>query len=168
MGGAFPTLAFSVGGESIRFVTLIPANVTRGVVTLERIRGHIQLYWNGAQLAANFDRFFVKLGIQLVPVRNGVILDASVLSLNNSADQENNAIVWQRSYYPDTGGTITAPGAVELHTQKQSSVVDVKSRRRFDRALWALVLSANVTAAAEAGIFATVKLRGLFRASDAL
>ncbi len=164
-----PTAVRIAGTTQTRFVSLIPVNVLRGVVTLMRIRGQIEIFFNVAELAADFDNWRVHLSIQLTPARNGVVDGSSTLSASNSADQESNRILWQRIYYPRTGSTITAPGALEKHDSNYAGQeVDVKVKRRFDRATWALVLVMDVNEDAEGLHFGTSTLRGLFRSGDAL
>jgi len=150
-------------------VSLVPVNVLRGPVSLLRIRGSLDVFFLESETTADFDNWRVQLGIQLVPARNGVVDIAATLSLNNAADQESNRILWQRVYYPKPTTTITAPGAVEMFASNyKGQEVDVKVKRRFDRATWALVLSMDVNIDAEALHAVGGTLRGLFRASDAL
>lgn len=165
---AFPTLAFATGANQTRFTTLMPPNVTRGAVTLERIRGGISVFPGVVELAADFLNWPLMLTIQLVPLADGAILDAAVLSAKNSADMESNRIIWQRSYYPEGGGTITAPGALERHSCPNNGDVDVKSRRRFDRAEWALLLTCDNDSSVSTATVISINLRGLFRAADGL
>ena len=83
----------TTGTIQTRIVSLIPVNVTQGVVTLERIRGHLEIYFNEAELIADFDNWFVHMQIQIVPARNGVMAAIQALSPGNAADQESNKIV---------------------------------------------------------------------------
>ena len=46
--------------------------------------------------------------------------------------------------------------------------VDIKSKRRFDRALWALVLSLTSETTSQNDHFTAIDLRGYFKAADAL
>lgn len=158
-----------VGQVQTRQFTLIPANVTRGVVTLERIRGFIEVYFDSAELASALENWFVHLMITLTPVRDGDIDLTSVLSPGNQADQENNRILWQRLYSPRAGTTITAPGALEKHESNfVGQEVDVKSKRRFARDSWGLSLVMDCNVAAESLHLGAASLRGLFRAGDGL
>ncbi len=163
------SLVRNVGAVTTRFVTLIPVNVTRGTVTCVRIRGLIEVWFDATDLAVSLTNWPVMLSIQLVPVRNGAIEVNSILNTNNSADQESNRIMWQRQYYPTSGGTITGPGAVEFHSSNHAFVeVDVKVQRKFDRALWALILVAEIEADAESLHLMTAQLRALFKTGDGI
>lgn len=158
-----------VGVTQTRFLTLIPVSVTRGTVTLERIRGTLAVYFSVTELAASFDNWPVHYQIQLVPARDGAITTEAILSPQNTADQESNRILWQRSYYPKSGGTITGAGAVELHESNYSGIeVDVRVKRRFDRATWALILVADVETTAGTLHVVGGHLRALFRAADGI
>ncbi len=164
-----PTLVRTVGAIETRIATLIPVSVTRGVVTMERVRGNLAVYFNSTELAAAFANWFVHLMIQLVPIQDGAIVTDSVLSAGNSADQESNRIIWQRLYYPNVGTTITGPAAVEYHTSQYSGQeVDIKVKRKWDRATWALVLSYDGEAAAVDLHILGGQLRALFRSSDGI
>lgn len=135
----------TVGAFNTRALTLIPVNVTRGVITMLRVRGTIDVYFNSTELAAAFVNWPVHFNVQLVPARNGLFEPASVLSPQNSADQESNRILWQRLYMPRAGTTITSPGAIEYHeADKVGMELDIKVKRRWDRAEWALMLVAEV------------------------
>ncbi len=164
-----PTTVRTVGLFQTRIVTMIPPNVTRGTVTVERIRGNLQVYFNSTELASSLANWFVFASIQLVMVQDGGILSGAALSPGNAADQESNKTMWNRLYYPRAGTTITSPGAVEVHESDHVHLeVDVKVKRRFDRATWALalVLEAETTAMTLHLMGGT--LRGLFRSSDGL
>ncbi len=164
----FNVSSLLVGSVNTRFVTLVPQNLTRGTITLERIRGHLAFYWDQANdLAVDLDRWPIMVGIQLVPLRDGAIQNPSVLSMRNAGDLESNRILWRRTYMPDTGTTITSPGAIERTGCRYNNIeIDVKSRRRFDRATWALVMSMDIDVDSVA--LASLELRGLFRSSDGL
>ncbi len=167
---AFPTSSLLVGSVNTRFVTMIPQNLTRGVITLERIRGHVAFFWNqAADLAVDLDRWFIKAWIQLVPLRDGAIQNPAVLSSRNAGDLESNRFIWLRHYLPSTGTTITSPGAIERTGSVTNYIpVDVKSKRRFDRATWALLLGVDIDNDAIASTLVSFDLRGLFKAVDGL
>ncbi len=136
---------------------------------MERVRGNLDLYFNSTELAAAFANWFVHLMVQLVPVQDGAIVTDSVLSAGNSADQESNRILWQRVYYPNSGTTITSPGAVELHDSNyRGQEVDIKVKRKWDRATWGLVLSYDGEAAAVDLHILAGHLRALFRTEDGI
>lgn len=164
-----PTAIRSVGAIDTKSRALVPANVLRGTVTLERIRGCLEVYFSSVELASSLDNWFVHMQIQLVPLRDGDANDAAVLSPSNAADQESNKIVWQRVYYPRAGTTITSTGALEMHESNYVGIkVDVKVKRRFDRATWALILVADCESNAFPLHLMAGQMRALFRAADGL
>jgi len=163
----FPTAVRSVGAIDTKSVTILPGNVLRGTVTLERIRGTLEVYFSSVELAASFDNWFIHVQLQLVPLRDGDIVDAATLSPSNAADQESNKIIWQRVYYPRAGTTITSPGALEVHESNYIGMeVDVKVKRRFDRATWALILVADCESNSFPLHSVAGQFRALFRAAD--
>ena len=163
-----PTLVrTSAGNIQTRAVSLIPINVTRGVVTMLRVRGRLACYFDVDELTSNVSNWFVHYSIQLVPARNGVFQTAAVLTPTNSADQESNRIIWQRVYYPQSGGTITAPGPFEMHDSAHSEV-DVKVKRKWDRANWDLMLVADIEAGAGFRHLTCGYMRALFSTADGI
>ena len=165
---AFPNSNRTVGAYDVRSVSLVPINVTRGTVTMLRVRGSLEVYFFSTNLAAALSAWNVHLIMQLVPASDGGPADSSYLSPGNSADQESNRIVWQRVYYANTGTTITGPGGVEYHTSTLSAEVDVKVKRRFDRATWALELTAEIATASNSDHLIAGQLRGLFSTADGI
>ncbi len=160
----FPTVVRVTGVFTQRFVTLVAANVLASVVTIERVRGAIDVYFHSDELATNFNTFPVTFSVQLVPLRDGAIDVAAILSPTNAADLESNKFMWIRTYYPDTGLTITTPGPLEFHTSTaKPGKVDIKSRRRFDRSLWALIATVECETGAIALHRNSGTLRALFR-----
>ncbi len=169
LNAAFPNLVRTVGVTETRMVAVMPVNVTRGVVTMMRVRGTIDIYFNSLELAAAFANWNVHMQLQVVPSRDGNLQTAAVLSPGNAADQESNRIIWQRDYLPRTGTTITSPGAIEVHESNYVGMeVDIKVKRRFDRAVWGLALVVDVEAAAADLHQVSGRLRALFKASDGL
>ncbi len=168
VGAAFPNLAHSAGPIETRFATLIPQNVTRGVVTLERVRGDAYVWFDEAQLTLSLARWTVLLSMQLVPIRDGNIVNLSVLSSRNTGDLESNRFIWRRTYSPQRGTPIILGAQSFDPGYSQSGELDIKSKRRFDRALWALILVVDVDATAAGLHIISMNLRGLFRASDGL
>ena len=163
-----PTLVrTSAGNIQTRARSLLPINVTRGIVTMLRVRGTIAVYFDTNELSTSLANWAVHFSIQLVPARNGVFQTAAILTPSNSADQESNRIVWQHMYYPQSGGTITIPGDIEFHDTWHTDV-DVKVKRRFDRAVWDLMLVADVEAGAALRHLSCGYLRALFATADGL
>ena len=157
----------TVGVNTVRFSTLIPQNVTRGVVTLLRTRGVLDVYFDSVRMAASQNDWPMSIQMQLVPVQNGAIVATSILTPTNSADQESNRIIWQRTYMPRAGTTITRPGALEVHESSYiGQEVDIKSKRRWDRANWALILVGETATLAIAAHQVSGQFRGLFKAAD--
>ncbi len=166
-GNQYPVDVRTVGGNNIRAVALIPESVTRGTVTMLRVRGTIFTYFLSIELAVAFINWPVHYQIQLVPVQDGAFDPTSILTPSNGADQESNRIVWQRKEMPRAGTTITGPGAEELHEGSCVSMeVDVKVKRRWDRANWALMLVAEVESGSVLQHITGGYLRGLFATSD--
>lgn len=165
----FGTVVRTVGVNQTRLQVLVPGNVTRGTVTMERVRGHIQIFFNPAELAANFDNWPIYVQLQLVTLQSGTILSGAALSPRNSADQESNKIIWQRVYYPAVGATITGPGALEFSPDQFAAIeLDVKVKRRFDRSLWALALIVEGETTGLTLHQMSGHMRALFRSSDSL
>lgn len=157
----------TVSGIATKALQMIPVSVTRGTLTMLRVRSTIEVYFSSVKLAAALANWPVQLSMQLVPARNGVFEPEAILSTNNAADQESNRIVWQRQYYPNARTTITSPGALKVHTSTSHGMeVDVKVKRRWDRANWALMLIANVELNAAVLHLAGGALRALFSTAD--
>lgn len=169
---AFPTVASVVAGQTLRFRTLIPENVTKGTVTLERIRGQTLVWWLGLIIdgAGEFPQVVVPMNIQLVPVQNEVVALDSVLNPRNAADLESNRIIWRRNYYPNlsTVDGTNIDGARRFDCRPMTEEIDIKSRRRFDRATWALIMAVSYATVQEVDVDAAIDLRALFRTSDGL
>jgi len=149
--------------------TILPVNVSRGTLTMLRVRGTIEIYFGSAELASSLDNWFVHMTMQVVPARLGAIDTTSILTPNNANDQESNKIIWQRSYYPRAGTTITSPGALEVHESTAVGMeVDVKVKRRFERSNWALALVAQGETAAIDVHLCALRLRALFQSADGI
>ena len=164
-----PTIVRTVGAFTTRALTLIPVNVTRGAVTLERVRGVLDVYFDEAETTASFNNWAVHMTLQVVAAADGTIDLPQCLSPANAADQESNKIIWQRLYYPRAGATITGPGAVEFSQSNYAGLeVDIKVKRRFDRSTWGLALVAECETNAFALHIFGGRLRALFRGSDGI
>lgn len=166
---AFPNIAYAVAAEDIRYRVLIPANVTRGAVTLTRVRGDIAIAFNKVNIDAAGGQALAVLPIvmQLVPVRNGNIVDDAVLDPSNAADLESNRIIWRRTYVADMTSDI--PGtmnAVRVRNQRGPAEVDIKNKRKFDRATWALILTINFNTVEVFNLRLMTDLRALFATTD--
>lgn len=162
----FGALAVTIGTFSIRGGVLMPENLTRGTVTLHRIRGSIDIWHRGATFGAAFEQV-VSLGIQLVPVQQGAVVVGSLLSPRDAGDLESNRWLWRRTYAPGQLYTSVATSTVPL-TAAQPSELDVKSKRRFNRAMWALYLVCAVDVSDIANWEISTDLRGLFTSGDGM
>jgi len=164
---------FPLNSRTLRYAVLLPANVTRGVVTLERIRGYSNFALLGGASLNNASFMFAAENIQLVPVRDGVILDDAVLNPLNTADVESNRIIWRRmTYYPAMSGqefTDSVGGRWRAMYNNEDARFDVRSKRRFDRALWGMIHAINFSEldiAAQSNYKSDI--RCLFRSPDGL
>lgn len=149
---------------TVRFTPLIPQNVTRGVVTVMRIVGQMRVYFDSPDVLGDN---MLDFNIQLVPVQDGNVVNNAVLDPANSADQESNRILWRRTYeneFPISGATIHKASS----GNEQPCTIDIKTKRAFDRALWALVLVVDRTTTAGTDTRVNVDLRGLFKTADGI
>lgn len=162
---AFPT-ASTVGG--LKFVTVMPLNATQGVVTLERVRGFMQIWWEETQLLELAD-MRVDVSLQLAPARAGSISSGAPLSVVNAFDLESNRIIWKKSFYP-AGQTVLTTAVLDLHPGNTDVPpdLDIKSRRRFDRATWGMVLCCDTTSGTFTEKFIGGNMRALFRTSSGI
>jgi len=164
--GIFPTLPQAAGTFTTRHRVLLPENVTRGVVTLERVRDSIQIWANETNPVV-FEQFCT-IGLQLVPTVGGAIIStAQLLVPTNAADLESNRWIWRRSYMPHTRFIEVATAQVPW-CRGQDPEIDIKSRRRFNRAMWALYLTVIADTTFETSIRMNIDLRALFRTGDGL
>ncbi len=153
------------GGATQRIRTILPVNVLRGAVTLERIRGYIAIWFSDADSVAAVD-WFVDVSLQLFPARGGNIDLNSMLSSTDAADLESNRFVWRKTYLAPQ--PLVAAATYQLGTVNTLYELDIKSRRRFDRSNWGLGLVFQASINSNTEHFVRADLRGLFRASDAL
>ena len=166
---AFPFNANVVGPKTISYVSLMPQNMTRGVVTLERIRGNISWYWQDVDIA---DSSFHELPMQiaLVPLQNGAIVNAAVLNPTDPFDLESSKIIWRYNFFPELeSGTVPLIDGVRRYHQPGVTLqVDVKSKRRFARDEYALILVLQRDTTKIGNYICSIDLRALFRATDGL
>jgi len=169
---AFPILAFTAGIFDVRYVVLMPHNVTRGAVTLVRIRGNVVMYLESAIIAlvGGDTSALVAATIQLVPIKDNAIVDNAVANPLSSVDLESNAILWRRTYTPDLSNSVS--GAVidgeRYWATHEEHELDVKVKRRFDRANWALIMAIAVDTDAAVLHRTALDIRALFLAPDGL
>jgi len=158
---------------------LIPINTSRGTVTLLRVRGFLgvsdgEIYNNNP---AGLREKTVHFMLQLVPHEPTQIntFDATqLLSGNLATNQESNRIIMQWVRGP--GGDHSTPGLDPsdpgIPNTRQNTwfrEIDVRTKRRFDRTQWGLVLSASVKdpeGAEENRVY--VNFRMLFRTDDGI
>jgi len=163
---ALPTVAQVSGADTNRFATLVPINVTRGNVTLLRMRGQMSIFFNQTILAQAEQHWRVNMMIQLAPARDGNLLTDSILSAANAADLESNRILWRHTFYPASTDSITFD--IQPVITNMGIDIDIKSKRRWDRATWALVLSCVSLTTGQDDHFISSNLRGYFKSGDAL
>lgn len=164
----FPTLVRSVAGIDTRMVSVIPINTLQAPVTLLRVRGALNVFFLESQLSVSFIRWPVSVQLQLVGARDGQVDVQQILSPGNAADQESNRIVWQRDYYPAAGTTLSSPIGELTQSDYAGIEVDIKVKRRFDRATWMLALV--LEGEANANTFHQIggRLRALFKTSSGI
>lgn len=143
---------------------LLPENLTRGVVTLERIRGCVFFVGADNDFTAFGDEF-ITAGIQLVPLVNGVVPVQSVLDPDNAGDLESNRWIWRCTYGPANQYASATITRAVCYTPP-SSEIDVKSRRRFNRSAWALYMT--VTGPGVTQFNTNLTIRALFRSGDGM
>ena len=166
----FPNNALVVAGNLVNYRVLTPINVTRGVVTVQRIRGTLAMLWRTAEIngAGGPNVISAPVNIQLVPARNGAIVDSAVLDPKNSADVESNRILWRKNMMFDTGsgdvGFAVDGGRFLMGVEE----VDVKVSRRYDVSEWALIAAINYDAVSIALNLGMLELRALYLATDGL
>lgn len=163
----FNNLAFTAGGSDIRYLVLLPPNVLRGTLTLVRTKITWETWWGAVAIGTGAGSRLARMpwNMQLVPVRDGAIQDAAVLDPDNAADDENNAIIARGLRFAELGqeGTLNS---LERVPTRQPIFYDVKSQRRFDRSLWALILVTTALAGTTSDMLHALDVRALFKAPD--
>lgn len=147
-----------------RLRAILPANVTRGVVTIERIRGFVQIWFEDVAVDAAIANWTVDCSIQVIGARAGSIDLGASLDSTSAFDLESNKFMWRASYSAPVPSL-----AANLHRTQQNVPtveIDVKSRRRVDRATWGVAFTLQASAASRAAHKIRVDLRALLRASD--
>lgn len=166
---AFNNVAYTSGGRDIRYAVLVPANVSRGAVTLERMKVQFALWILRSGLNSSAATQSVPFHIALTPVQNGNIVDEAVLNPVNTADTESNRIIWRHTYTVAHGEPVALAALGDFNDfHGNDQVWDVKSRRRFERANWALILTTSVSTIRQPDYGMTTDIRALFRAPDGL
>jgi len=102
-----------------------------------------------------------------VPIQDGAISLDSVLDPRNAADLESNRIIWRRNFYPgiETAGAPLVE-LVRFFANRGTIEIDVKSKRRWDRALWALIHVVSYDTIEEVNVRATRDIRAYMTAAD--
>jgi len=179
-GLATSTYNISCDGQQTAYNTfglvLIPINETRGTVSLLRVRGYLGTHLagspgNGAELREHTVHYILQLVPKLRHATAPSLPDQEqLLSGNLADDQESIRIIHQWVAFPagEHGLTVTSDGAGQPAETYWWREVDVKSKRRFNRAEYALVLSATIRSNVADLINAYANLRMLFRADDGL
>lgn len=169
----YPTVSVTAAGLTTRFRTLIPVNVLGGPVTMLRVRGNVLTSFQEGDIAAagGQAKVGVAMSIQLVPVRDGAIVDDSILDMRNAADLESNRILWRDTAWvdgniSDGGGAGILVNAVRVYMTRL--VIDIKVKRRWDRASWALVMAETYNSVAEAAVNQSIEMRALFQTADGI
>lgn len=165
----YPTVSITAGGQTTRFRTLIPVNVLGGPVTMLRVRGEVFTTFQNGMLAGvgGQAKVAVPMNIQLVPVRDGQIVDDSVLANTNAADMESNRILWRGTAWPLSD---SAEG-IAIDVQRvytHLTTIDIKVKRRWDRASWALVMAVTFNAVDETLVEQAMEMRALFQTPDGI
>lgn len=162
--------AFVVGANTVRIRVILPHNLSRGVVTMMRVRGMINNVFPITNLAISVTgrRLMTHaMNMQLVPVTNNTVVLDSVLDPANVTDQESNRVLWRHTYSADLNAQAgTDVGGLRFAQQKDATDLDVKSMRRWDRALWSLLLVSSYDTVEGFDHRLNLDIRGLFKASD--
>jgi len=121
------------------FRTVIPQNVTRGIVGLKR--AHVWLGWHTQGFPTNqqdLARNTIHWTLQLVPIHGGVIVNEAVLNDRDNADLESNRIIARDVIVL---GEIQHTQVVTIDAVNQLiwfKRIDIKSMRTWDRSQFAL------------------------------
>lgn len=179
VGNTYPV---ACDGSNVDYQTrgliLIPLNEARGTVTLLRVRGFLGILKNEQNGTSQTDvrNGTVHFMLQLVPRDPDVVTTpdaAQLLSGNKAADQESNRIIMQwvataglsMHGSSETEGAAAPVGGWAAWFRE----IDVKTKRRFHRAQWALIFSATGTVASFDNVNRVyLNTRMLFRADDGI
>lgn len=170
-----------IGADTIRFVTLLPANIAAGgEVTLLRIVGDLYVASFAAFAASGVGAFhstpttdFMSMSIQLVPTLHGAT-GPDTLDMLNTSDLDSSNILWRKYYAPGytnssvLGPTILTGGNDAKGVAHPLHVMDVRVKRRFDRSSFALVLNATTVTLQEEDWAIAFNFRGLFLTSGGI
>lgn len=112
---------------------VFPARTDGGIITLTRLVGELHLYiLTGSTLN------MYMAGFQLVPFREDTTIEPRFLM--DGDDVESKEWLWRMSYPPFYKGNLGA-GDYELVTNFPDPHFDIKTQRRYDTGLYALVFS---------------------------
>jgi len=167
-------VAFTNGPNTIRFRVLLPHNLTRGAVTMVRVRGMIahgfsDLNLGGSAADQGNELMALPMNIQLVSVSNDAIDVSSVLDPGNPLDFESNRVLWRRTYQAnlEAGGTAALiDGVRRRQARGETNEIDIKSQRRWDLSQWALILVKSYNTVQSFDHRISLDLRALFKAPD--
>ena len=158
--------------------SLLPAAIaTGGEVTLQRIVGEIYVSSSISPgiVAGTFDsNAFSQLGlnIQMVATLQGNITADTMLDGHNASDLDSTNFLWRREYAPGFTNSVVGFSLVtdadRQFVYHPDYIVDVKTKRRFDRSQWTLALCATIPLAADDMYAVNWLLRGLFLTSGGI
>lgn len=169
-----------VGAETVRFVTLLPANIAAGgEVTLLRIVGDLYVMSRATFAASGIGAFhsstdtdMMGMSIQLLEGVHGAHGPDS-LSMSNTADMDSSKILWRKYYQPGfTNSSVLGPnilaGDASRGVQHPDHTIDIRVKRRFDRSVFQLILNAAAITTGEDEWAISFNFRGLFLTSGGI
>ncbi len=163
----------------MRFVAILPQDIARGpTITMTRIVGHIQVAtqvinaFGGSDATPVVSTPNVNMSIQLLPVIAGVTSAASIVDPFNTSDIESSRIMWWRSYCAwhgpgSTHNAVSGEAMKQVHSFNEG-MIDIRTKRRFDRSRYSLVLAWTADTVTSVRWAVTFNLRGLIASTAGL
>ena len=161
------SLAFTTGTVQVRFQQLVPLNITRGVITLERMFIQMAMIFNqNILIDPGFTGACAHWNVQLVPSVGGAFDASAVINPRNIAELSSARQIWRHSFWPSMEGRELSSAFIPQVNSRTE--FDIKSRRRFDRDEYSLVLAVatEVPPGSGAENHVAFDVRGLFRSGD--